>query len=816
MADKKRNIDINIRTNADEAKVKIDGLNKSVEDTTKVTKEAKASTDSLTDSVTSNGGAMSILDSVTGGYASRLKDAYEASNIFRKSTDGMTVSQRAYSAVVGTSTGALKTFRIALAATGIGAIIVLLGLLIANWDRLTGALGRAEKAQKAVNDAMNEGINSTNSETAALRRLIRIAKDETASKEARLAAIKAINEISPEHLGNISLETIRTEEASDAIENYIVALSKKMQAQALEIAIQKTYDEDLERSGKSLRDYTKWYDVFLNRDQSRRLAIERSTQEAEDIRRRRVALEKQLQELMTSDTSLIGGGNQEVMDEDFAKYVENEQRKIDRARNRGEDVDELESAFLQRKIAHYEKDTAEHKKAVQDFEDFLDRLTAERRRKGEEVSRESVRAAELEAERLRGIEEETTRRLEEEGRERKEILDTIRGLEIEMMNDPSDRAIAEKESKVTKIYEDWGEAVSKLRDIIIDDDVFDESVKTIDEYYEGLVKETENTYDVLYKKTLDVKNLVEGIDSGEVSSYYGAVSDILEIFESMDDGVVKDALSKVYNIPTLKKNLDEYKTLVKDNQDFLENEILNPANNPEDGWVLTSLFGKGGTQEALAKIKEFYDDQRALIDSQESEELKLAKSEEEITAIKQKYSNKRMQIDRDEAEANKRLNDERIRQQLDTLDSYSSALDAASQLMSEHTAGHKILAIASATIDTYTSAVAAYNGMTKAIPGPVGIAAGIAAASSSILMGLNNVNEIRKVKVPGGESGGGGGSNSFNQPNVDFVSSSENQIANTVGDRMQSNNEPIKAYVVSGEISTAQNLERNKIESNSL
>lgn len=806
MADKKRNIDINIRTNADEAKVKIDGLNKSVEDTTK-------STDSLTDSITSNGGAMSVLDSVTGGYASRLKDAYEASNVFKRSTDGMTVSQRAYNAVVGTSTGSLKTFRLALAATGIGAIIVLLGVLIANWDRLTGALNRAEKAQIEVNRAINQGTINVNKESVELLRLTGIARDETNSKEARLAAIKAINEISPEYLGNISLETIRTEETTDAINNYIEALGRKMQAQALERAIQSTYDDELESRSKS---YTRWYDSLLTAELQMRLPIERQLKELEDILAQRESLENQLQEMMTSDTNLIGSGNQEVMDEDFAKYVENEQRKIDRARNRGEDVDELESAFLQRKISHYEKDSEEHKKAVKDFEDFNDRLAAERRRKGENASQERIQDAQREAERLKRIEEETTRRLEEEGKKRKEILDKIRGLEVEMMNDPSDKAIAEKESKVTKIYEDWGEAVSKLRDIIIDDDVFDESVKTIDEYYEGLVKETENTYDVLYKKTLDVKDLFENIGTGDASPYYDTVSDILGIFESMDDGAVKDALSKVYDIPALKENLNNYQALVKENQEFSKNEILNPANNPEDGWVLTSLFGKGGTQEALAKIKEFYDNQRALIDSQESEELKLAKSEEEITAIKQKYSNKRMQIDREEAEANKRLNDERIKQQLDNLDSYSSALDAASQLMSEHTAGHKILAIASATIDTYTSAVAAYNGMTKAIPGPVGIAAGIAAASSSILMGLNNVNEIRKVKVPGGESGGGGGSNPFSQPNVDFVSSSENQIANTVGDRMQSNNEPIKAYVVSSEISTSQSLERNKIESNSL
>jgi len=57
----------------------------------------------------------------------------------------LTAATGAYATVVGSSTGALKIFRIALASTGIGAIIVAIGLLIANFDKVTdavSALGR--------------------------------------------------------------------------------------------------------------------------------------------------------------------------------------------------------------------------------------------------------------------------------------------------------------------------------------------------------------------------------------------------------------------------------------------------------------------------------------------------------------------------------------------------------------------------------------------------------------------------------------------------------------------------------------------------
>jgi hypothetical protein len=53
-------------------------------------------------------------------------------------TKMLTAVTAVYSTVVGASTGALKLFRIALISTGIGAIIVAVGLLIANFDKLQG------------------------------------------------------------------------------------------------------------------------------------------------------------------------------------------------------------------------------------------------------------------------------------------------------------------------------------------------------------------------------------------------------------------------------------------------------------------------------------------------------------------------------------------------------------------------------------------------------------------------------------------------------------------------------------------------------
>jgi len=53
-----------------------------------------------------------------------------------KNFRSLTAVQGAYGVVVGTSTGALKLFRLALAATGIGALIAGIGLLVANFDKI--------------------------------------------------------------------------------------------------------------------------------------------------------------------------------------------------------------------------------------------------------------------------------------------------------------------------------------------------------------------------------------------------------------------------------------------------------------------------------------------------------------------------------------------------------------------------------------------------------------------------------------------------------------------------------------------------------
>jgi hypothetical protein len=77
--------------------------------------------------------AMSILNGVQSIANVLNKDAALGDMVAAK-------AKGVFTAAVGASTGALKLFRLALVATGIGAAVVAVGMLVANWDKLTKAV----------------------------------------------------------------------------------------------------------------------------------------------------------------------------------------------------------------------------------------------------------------------------------------------------------------------------------------------------------------------------------------------------------------------------------------------------------------------------------------------------------------------------------------------------------------------------------------------------------------------------------------------------------------------------------------------------
>jgi len=116
-------------------------LDSSLDALTGTTKKLGKGFAETTNSVLENGGAMGLLNDLTGGLAMTFKDGVEALALFSKESKiGMAI-QTAYSFVVGASTGAMKAFKLALAATGIGLLVVGLGLLVANFEKVQQWVG---------------------------------------------------------------------------------------------------------------------------------------------------------------------------------------------------------------------------------------------------------------------------------------------------------------------------------------------------------------------------------------------------------------------------------------------------------------------------------------------------------------------------------------------------------------------------------------------------------------------------------------------------------------------------------------------------
>jgi hypothetical protein len=72
-------------------------------------------------------------------------------------TKALAVAQTIFSAAVGTSTGAMRAFRIALLASGIGVVLLLLPLLVKGVESLTSSTKKSEEQLKAHSEALKEG-----------------------------------------------------------------------------------------------------------------------------------------------------------------------------------------------------------------------------------------------------------------------------------------------------------------------------------------------------------------------------------------------------------------------------------------------------------------------------------------------------------------------------------------------------------------------------------------------------------------------------------------------------------------------------------
>ena len=181
---------------------------------TKAAKTAKTlttGTKDLTDQVSKNYGITGLVNTLTGGLASRYRDSYDA--------------------VTGLNKG-LKGLRGALLATGIGAAVVAIGLLAKNWDKVKLALAGTTAEQKKFNDTQAEANVAANEASKSLRSLRDVVLDETASQSARNQALADLSETVTELNGVTLDQEDALKKVTDATDPYIKAVEARAKAEA--------------------------------------------------------------------------------------------------------------------------------------------------------------------------------------------------------------------------------------------------------------------------------------------------------------------------------------------------------------------------------------------------------------------------------------------------------------------------------------------------------------------------------------------------------------------------------------------------------
>lgn len=174
-----------------------------------------------------------------------------------------TTAQKAYSTITGLLTGqikiatvAQKVFNAVIKANPIGVLITVLTGAVAALVAFASSTKEASREQEILKEIQEDVIAGMANEQAELERLSAIAKDETQTKHARNKAIEELNKISPEYLGNLTLETINTKEATEAMNAYTESLVAQARAKVLQEKLQEAVAKQLEAESATLIEST--------------------------------------------------------------------------------------------------------------------------------------------------------------------------------------------------------------------------------------------------------------------------------------------------------------------------------------------------------------------------------------------------------------------------------------------------------------------------------------------------------------------------------------------------------------------------------
>lgn len=267
------------------------------------------------------------------------------------------------------------------------------------------------------------------------------------------------------------------------------------------------------------------------------------------------------------------------------------------------------------------------------------------------------------------------------------------------------------------------------------------------------------------------------------------------------------------------KKVDEQK--INDKYDQIDKEKRTKAAEEkikiqDEQWLALQKLKNSQQEQELLDLQIAYDKEFELAGTNaELQKALTDKFNKDSAAINKKYRDEeeiaKAEADKKEADRIKGLNDLRFKAAKDTLQVISNVTELfAGKSKAQQKKAFQIqkaVNIAGATMDTYKAAASAL----KDSPAPFNYIA----MAAVITAGLLNVKKIASQKFEGGGSSGGvggtgGGGAAPITPQFNTVGNNGiNQLA-------QLQQQPVQAYVVSGEVTSQQALDRNRAQNSSL
>ena len=657
------------------------------------------------------------------------------------------------------ATGA-QTFKAALISTGIGAFIVAVGLLVANFDKLTEALGGAAAEQEKFNKAVREDVSK---EITQLELLNDTISDTSLSLNTRQAALDELKKQFPAYFKDLKDEDVLTGKVTIAVDELTDALIKQAKARALQGRIEENTVKQLELEDKLIK-----------------------------AKRDRIKAEQALKDIEGAGPVIGGGG---VTSGTVTSRGQEEVILI----NRLNSAKERENELSKEKTAIDNKIEADAKRI-------------------NEINRETdkvIGAALPTKEKDVKVTKDKTDALAEQRKELKSALD------LALATNESEKAAALSASTTLEeriaIEEDFAKKAITLKEKFAND-AFNATKKEEQDQTalnaelqrlgnERVAAELKTTEDL----TALAEQRSEALRAREeafiaLSSQLGAeaANNILNALNNQISAVETNTLAGVEKLRALQQQVIEQER----NAALAQNEQTKADRLAA---LQTQLDAElelyRGNEEKIAAIKAEFATQNVAVTQQAADN---------VVAINADANTKIVQNDQEASEQKKGINLAAVQASLALANTLVSGLDT---LAEDGTKAQKAVEISKILISAATSAFQAFAQATALIPPPAGqivggILAGVIAAGAA--KAIANVN---KVQVGGGGAppstsfGGGGGSASGNVPGGLLTSPTQGNQSGLFGNQSgtpqmggyQEGNVPvIKTYVLAGDVTSAQ------------